>query len=163
MCAYNMCMHTHINNHTNIHTHLVKYLPAVSFDIFLIKTICFSLCLYRCLSVWLCRAPSYYIVEHNPMSWWSPEQVNPPCSVQFYWIPCLMQLATATARHMSENWTRGFEPDLMLGRSVEGAVNEDNVFPLICVSEEGRGACCTQEQLQLTSEGKFGFCLLELQ
>lgn len=51
----------------------------------------------------------------------------------------------------------------MLGRSVERAVNEENAFPLVCVSEEGRGGCCTQEQLQLTSEGKFGLCVLELQ
>lgn len=38
---------------------------------------------------------------------------------------------------------------------VEGAVNDNSVFPLTCVSEDGRGGCCTQEHLQLTSEGKF--------
>lgn len=70
---------------------------------------------------------------------------------------------TASARPISGNWTRGCEGDLMLGSSVEKAVNEENVFPLICVSEEGRGGCCTQEQLQLTSEGKFSLCVLELQ
>ena len=70
---------------------------------------------------------------------------------------------TATARHVFENWTRGFEPDLMLGRSLEGAVNGDNAFLLNCVSEEGRAGYCTQEQLQFVSEVKFSFCLLELQ
>lgn len=93
------CVHTYINNHTNIHMHLVKYLAIVSFDIFLIKAIWFSLCVYRCPSAWLCRPTSYDVVEHSHMSWWNPDQVNPLRSVQFCWITCLMLAVVLACSH----------------------------------------------------------------
>lgn len=83
--------------------HLFKYLPLVSFDIFLIEVICISLYLYGCPSVWFYRRPSYYIAEHSPMRWWSPEPVNPRHSVQFCWIPCLM-LAVVLACSQSASY-----------------------------------------------------------
>jgi len=103
-----MCVHTHMRVHTHINNDtftcvLLNICLFFSFDVFLIKVICFSLCLYRGTPAWLCRTPSYYAVEHSPISWWTPKQVNPHRSVQFCWTSCLM-LAVVLEHLQSANY-----------------------------------------------------------